>query len=173
MAASATPLLRRGSSAKTFGYSMTHHHNTTRYDAVVVGAGPNGLAAAITLARAGRAVLVLEAEPTIGGGTRSEALTLPGFVHDICSAVHPLGVGSAFFRALPLHEHGLHWIYSPAPLAHPFDDGTAATLERSVGATGAALSEDAAAYWGLIAPLARHWDRIAPGILGPLRLPRH
>jgi phytoene dehydrogenase-like protein len=152
---------------------MTFDHNATRYDAVVVGAGPNGLAAAITLARAGRSVLMLEAEPTIGGGTRSAALTLPGFVHDICSAVHPLAVGSAFFRALPLHEHGLHWIYSPAPLAHPFDDGTAATLERSVGATGASLGEDAAAYWRLIAPLARQWERIAPGILGPLRLPRH
>jgi phytoene dehydrogenase-like protein len=152
---------------------MILRHSATRYDAVVVGSGPNGLAAAITLARAGRSVLVLEAEPTIGGGARSAALTLPGFVHDICSAVHPLAVGSMFFRTLPLHQHGLEWIYSPAPLAHPFDDGTAATLERSVGATGATLGEDAAAYWQLIAPLARHWGRIAPGILGPPRLPRH
>jgi phytoene dehydrogenase-like protein len=144
-----------------------------KYDAVVVGAGPNGLAAAITLARAGRSVLVLEAEPTVGGGTRSAELTLPGFTHDICSAVHPLGVGSAFFRDLPLRDYGLEWIYSPAPLAHPFDDGTAATLERSVSATGATLGGDAAAYWRLMAPLARRWDQIAPGILGPISLPRH
>src|SRR5215212_3839036 len=146
---------------------------TSSYDAIIVGAGPNGLAAAITMARAGRSVLVLEAEPTVGGGTRSAALTLPGFVHDICSAVHPLGVGSTFFRTLPLHDHGLEWIYSPAPLAHPFDDGSAATLERSVAGTGARLGGDAAAYWRLMAPVARRWDAIAPGILGPLSLPHH
>src|ERR687886_64230 len=123
------------------------------YDAVVVGAGPNGLAAAITLARAGRAVLVLEANETIGGGVRSAALTLPGFVHDICSAVHPLGVGSAFFRELPLHAHGLEWIHPPAPMAHPFDDGTAAVLERTISATSAYLGSDAAAYERLMAPV--------------------
>src|ERR1051326_8926475 len=88
------------------------------YDAIVVGAGPNGLAAAVTLARAGRAVLVLEAKETIGGGSRSMALTLPGFVHDVCSAIHPMGIGSPFFRSLPLEEHGLHWIQPPVPLAH-------------------------------------------------------
>src|SRR5829696_9089326 len=135
--------------------------STQTYDAIVVGAGPNGLAAAITLARAGRAVLVLEAEPAIGGGSRSAELTLPGFVHDICSAVHPLGVGSEFFQSLPLREHGLEWIHPPAPLAHPFDDGTAATLERSVGATGATLGNDAEAYWRLMAPIARDWQKIA------------
>jgi phytoene dehydrogenase-like protein len=144
-----------------------------RYDAVVVGAGPNGLAAAITLARAGRSVLVVEAEPTVGGGARSAELTLPGFVHDICSAVHPLGVGSPFFRELPLHEHGLEWIHPPAPLAHPFDDGTAATLHRSVRATGATLGQDDQAYWRLMAPIARNWEKIAGGVMGPLRLPRH
>src|SRR6184192_3195785 len=108
-------------------------------DAVVVGSGPNGLAAAITLARAGCSVLVCEAAATIGGGTRSAELTLPGFRHDVCSAVHPLAVGSPFFRSLPLAEHGLDWIHPPAPLAHPLDDGTAAMLERSFVETGKSL----------------------------------
>src|SRR5947209_5079793 len=94
------------------------------YDAVIVGAGPNGLAAAITLARAGRSVLVLETKETIGGGSRSMELTLPGFVHDVCSAIHPLGIGSPYFRSLPLEQHGLQWIQPPTPLAHPLDDGT-------------------------------------------------
>jgi len=143
------------------------------YDAVVVGAGPNGLAAAITLARAGRAVLLLEAELTVGGGTRSAELTLPGFLHDICSAVHPLGVGSAFFQSLSLREHGLEWIHPPAPLAHPFDDGTAATLERSVGATSATLGGDAAAYWRLMSSIVRDWEKIAYTTHGPLRLSPH
>src|SRR5512132_4662327 len=123
---------------------MSYTHST--YDAIIVGAGPNGLAAAITLARAGRAVLVLEAEPTVGGGARSAALTLPGFVHDICSAVHPLAVASPFFSSLPLAEHGLEWIYPPAALAHPFDEGTAVILQRSIEATGDTLGSDAAAY---------------------------
>ncbi|MDQ3973565.1 MAG: FAD-dependent oxidoreductase, partial [Actinomycetota bacterium] len=110
---------------------------------VVVGAGPNGLAAAITLARAGRRVLVLEAEETVGGGARSEQLTLPGFVHDVCSAVHPLAVASPFFRTLDLAGQGLRWSYPPAPLAHPLDGGIAVVLERSVEATAAALGPDA------------------------------
>src|SRR6266850_4423904 len=122
------------------------------YDAVVVGSGPNGLAAGITLAREGRSVLVLEAEETIGGGTRSAELTLPGFIHDICSAVHPLGIASPFFRTLPLAEHGVEWIHPPAPLAHPFDDGTAAVLERSVEATAATLGPDSPAYQALMRP---------------------
>jgi phytoene dehydrogenase-like protein len=146
---------------------------TKTYDAIVVGAGPNGLAAAITLARAGRAVLVVEAEPTVGGGTRSAELTLPGFVHDICSAVHPLGVGSAFFQSLPLREHGLEWIHPPAPLAHPFDDRTAAMLERSVGATGATLGEDAEKYWRLMVPVVRNWEKIAATTHAPLRFSPH
>lgn len=139
------------------------------YDAIVVGAGPNGLAAAITLARAGRAVLVLEAKETIGGGSRSMALTLPGFVHDVCSAIHPMGIGSPFFRSLPLEEHGLQWIQPPVPLAHPFDDGTAALLERSIEATGATLGRDARAYQKLMAPLVPRWNMIAEAFLGPLR----
>ncbi|MFL5803020.1 MAG: phytoene desaturase family protein [Roseiflexaceae bacterium] len=144
-----------------------------RYDAIVVGAGPNGLAAAVALARAGRSTLVLEAEPSVGGGARSAELTLPGFVHDICSAVHPLGIGSPFFRTLPLAEHGLHWLYSPAPLAHPLDDGTAVLLERSVAATAAALGRDGAAYRRLVAPLVRRWEPTAAAILGPVLPPRH
>src|SRR5215472_8498873 len=116
----------------------------TRADAVVVGSGPNGLAAAIELARAGCHVTVYEAQPTIGGGIRSGELTLPGFVHDLCSAVHPFAIVSPLFRSLPLADHGLRWIESPLALAHPFDDGTAATIERSVNATAAAFGEDAA-----------------------------
>src|SRR5262250_3092595 len=128
------------------------------YDAVVVGSGPNGLAAAITLARAGHSVLVYEARDTIGGGTRTAELTLPGFQHDICSAIHPLGVASPFFRTLPLAEHGLAWITPPAAVAHPFDDGTAAVLERSVAATADTMGEDATAYQRLMAPLVTGWD---------------
>ncbi len=145
----------------------------TSYDAVVVGSGPNGLAAAITLAQAGRSVLVLEADETIGGGARSAELTLPGFVHDVCSAIHPLGVGSSFFRALPLEAHGLEWIYPPAALAHPFDDGTAALLEGSVETTAQALGPDAAAYRKLMEPFTANWDKLADALLGPPRLPRH
>ena len=98
------------------------------YDAIIVGSGPNGLAAAITLARAGRSVLVCEANATIGGGARSAELTLPGFVHDVCSAVHPLAAGSPFFRTLPLKRFGLEWIQPEIPLAHPLDNGAAACL---------------------------------------------
>jgi phytoene dehydrogenase-like protein len=141
----------------------------TRYDAIVVGAGPNGLAAAITLAQAGRSVVVYEASETIGGGSRTKELTLPGFRHDVCSAIHPLGVGSPFFRTLPLDRYGLEWIYPPAPLAHPLDDG-AAVLERSLGAMEASLGKsDAAAWRSLFAPFVEEWESLAQGILGPLR----
>ena len=109
-------------------------------DAVVVGSGPNGLAAAITLAQAGQSVLVVEAAGTIGGGVRSAELTLPGFVHDVCSAIHPLAKASPCLGALPLDEHGLELVDPPAPLAHPLDDGTAVVLERSVDETAAGLA---------------------------------
>jgi phytoene dehydrogenase-like protein len=141
-----------------------------KYDAVVIGAGPNGLAAAITLARAGHSVIVYEAKETIGGGSRSMELTLPGFVHDVCSAIHPLGLASSFFRTLPLEQYGLEWIHPLAPLAHPLDDGSAVVLERSIEETAAGLGGDAAAYRRLMGPLAARWDTIADAFLGPLRL---
>ncbi len=144
------------------------------YDAVVVGSGPNGLAAAITVARAGLSVLVLEARETIGGSTRSAELTLPGFVHDVCSAVHPLAVSSPFFRALPLAEHGLEFIHPPAPLAHPLDGGRAVLLETSLAASVASLGADGEAYERLIGRTVKDWERLEPAVLGPLlRIPRH
>jgi phytoene dehydrogenase-like protein len=142
-------------------------------DAVVVGAGPNGLAAAIVLARAGRSVAVLEAEPTVGGGTRSAELTEPGFVHDVCSAIHPLVLGSPFFRTLDLAALGVETIQPPAPLAHPLDDGSAVLLERSVDATAEGLGADADAYRRLMGPLTAEAERLLPQLLGPLRPPRH
>jgi phytoene dehydrogenase-like protein len=143
------------------------------YDAVVIGSGPNGLAAAITLARAGRSVLVLEAEPTFGGGMRSAQHTLPGFVHDVCSTIHAFGLASPFFKTLPLEKHGLAWVHPAAPLAHPLEDGSAALLERSLAATGATLGRDAAAYVSLMQPLVAHADDLFDELLGPLRPPRH
>ena len=143
------------------------------YEAVVVGAGPNGLAAAVELARAGRSVAVLEAEETVGGGTRSAEITLPGFVHDLGSAIHPLGYASPFFRSLPLEEHGLEWVHPPAPLAHPFDDDTAAVLERSVEETAAALGPDARAYERLIKGVVRDAPKIASYFVGSPRLIQH
>src|SRR5882724_5605076 len=108
-------------------------------NSIVVASGPNGLAAAITLAQAGCGVGVIEAQPRIGGGARSMELTLPGFLHDHCSAIHPLAAGSPFFRRLPLHQFGLEWVHSRYPLAHPLDNGAAVVLHRSVDETGAAL----------------------------------
>ncbi len=111
-----------------------------QYDAIVVGSGPNGLSAAIELARTGLSVLVCEANESIGGGTRSLELTLPGFLHDVCSAVHPMAIASPFFRSLPLAEHGLEWIQPPMPLVHPLDDGPPAILERAVAAPELSLT---------------------------------
>ena len=143
------------------------------YDTIVVGSGPNGLAAAITLAQAGCSVLVFEAQETVGGGMRSAELTLPNFIHDICSAIHPLGVGSPFFRQLPLAGYGLEWITPPLAVAHPFDDGSAVTLEQSVITTAEQLGQDALAYRRLMQPFVTDWDKLAREFLGPLRLPRH
>jgi phytoene dehydrogenase-like protein len=136
----------------------------------VVGAGPNGLAAAITLARAGRSVLVLEARSTVGGGMRTAALTLPGFQHDVCSAVHPLGRSSPVFSRWPLADHGLEWIEPPVAIAHPLDDGSAALVHRDLAATTASLGEDGERYERLIGPIARDWDLIARELIGPFRL---
>ena len=143
------------------------------YDAVIVGSGPNGLAAGITLARGGKSVLVLEAKPTIGGGTRTAQLTIPGFMHDVCSALHPLGVASPFFRDLPLAQHGLEWVYPPASLAHPLDDGTAVMVEGTVKQTAANLGPDAGAYRRLMEPLVDSWQGLLDDVLGPLRFPSH
>jgi len=147
---------------------------TRSRDAIVVGAGPNGLAAAITLARAGRSVLLVEAAATVGGGTRSAELTRPGFVHDFCSAIHPLGVASPFFKTLSLREHGLEWLFPEAAVAHPFDDGPAVILERSVEATARGLGTDGAAYREAMTPLVEAADRLLPDLLAPLwPPPRH
>jgi phytoene dehydrogenase-like protein len=143
------------------------------YDAVIVGSGPNGLAAGLTLARAGHSVLVLEAKDTPGGGMRTQELTLPGFRHDVCSAVHPLAVASPFFRGIDLEGAGLEWIFPPVSLAHPFDDGSAALVTRSVSDTGAVFGADARAWNLLFGRLARRSDDVIEDLLAPLRFPRH
>jgi phytoene dehydrogenase-like protein len=142
-------------------------------DAVVVGAGPNGLAAAIELARNGRSVHLIEGQDSVGGGTRTAELTLPGFRHDICSAVHPLAVGSPFLRTLPLQEHGLELIEPSVQAAHPLGDGTAAVLMRSLEETADSLGADARAYRSLMGTFASHWDRLAEFVLAPLTRPPH
>jgi phytoene dehydrogenase-like protein len=142
------------------------------YDAIVIGSGPNGLAAAITLARAGWSVQLLEAEDTIGGGMRSKELTLPGFVHDVCSTIHAFGTASPFFRSVPLAEHGVDWAYSPAELAHPLDHGNAAILLRSVEATAARLGDDSMAYRDLMNLFVAHSAELFEDALGPVRHPK-
>ena len=144
-----------------------------QYDAIVVGSGPNGLAAAIELARRGKRVCVYEANQVIGGGARSAALTLPGFIHDTCSAVHPLAVGSPFFKTVSLAEYGLEFIDPPAAVAHPFDDGSAILLHRSVEQTSKQLGADARSYRTLLTPLVKNWENLAPALLGPVSFPRH
>jgi phytoene dehydrogenase-like protein len=146
---------------------------TERARAIVVGSGPNGLAAAVALARRGHDVTVYEAADRTGGGTRTEELTLSGFLHDVCSAVHPMGAGSPFFRSLPLAEHGLEWVHPPVLLAHPFDDGSVAVLRRSMDETAAGFGSDATAYRRLMGPFVRHWQPLMENALAPpLRVPR-
>jgi phytoene dehydrogenase-like protein len=142
-------------------------------DAIVVGSGPNGLAAAIVLAQAGRTVTVFEADAIPGGGMRSAELTLPGFVHDICSAVHPFAPISPAFRSLPLAQYGLEWVRPPAMCAHPLDDGSAASVVHDVRATAAALGADGTAYADLVGPTVAAWARLEQAVLGPPRWPRH
>jgi phytoene dehydrogenase-like protein len=140
---------------------------------LVVGSGPNGLATAIVLAQNGFAVEVRETAAIAGGGMRSGELTLPGFTHDLGSAVHPLAVASPFFGTLPLTAHGLRWIWPPAALAHPLDDGTAITLEQDVAATAEQFGKDAAAYRHLVEPLVKNWPNLLPELLRPLGWPEH
>ncbi len=143
------------------------------YDAIVVGSGPNGLAAAITMQQAGLSVLLVEAKNTVGGGLRSATFTLPHFIHDVCSAVHPLAVASPFFQTLPLKQHGLEFIHPPIAAAHPFDDGGAAALYSSVKQTAQALGADEQPYDALMQPLVKDWPRIATDVLGSLHFPKH
>ncbi len=143
------------------------------FDAIVLGSGPNGLAAAILLQQKGLAVLLIEGKNEIGGGLRSGELTLPGFTHDICSAIHPLAIASPFLRTLPLEKYGLEWITPPVAAAHPFKDGTAASLVGSVDATANTLGKDQQAYHRLMDPLVRDWERLAPELLGPIHFPAH
>jgi phytoene dehydrogenase-like protein len=143
------------------------------YDAVVVGAGPNGLAAAITLINTFKSVLLLEAKETIGGGVRSAELTHPAFIHDICSAVHPLAISSPFFRQLELQRYGLSWIQPEIPLAHPFEDGSALYLHRSLEVTGNVLGPDGTAYKNLLAPFVKDHEKLVSEILAPLHFPEN
>jgi phytoene dehydrogenase-like protein len=142
-------------------------------DAIVVGSGPNGLSAAIALARAGRSVTVYEALDRIGGGVSSAELTLPGFTHDVCSAVHPTAVASPFWRTLPLSEHGLTWIEPKAEVAHPLDEGPAAIAWRSLADTARDLGEDANAYRDLAGPVVDAWPKLLPSVLGAPGIPPH
>ena len=144
-----------------------------QFDAIVIGAGPNGLSAAIELARAGRSVRVVEAAQRVGGATRTEELTRPGFKHDVCSAIHPLGVASPFFRSLELERFGLEWIQPRVPLTHPLAHGDVVVLQRSVVATACRLGRDGAAYAHLLEPLVTKMDLLLADVLKPIRFPTH
>ncbi len=143
------------------------------FDAIIVGSGPNGLAAAITLQKAGLSVLVVEGKDSIGGGMRTLELTLPGFKHDVCSAIHPMAVGSPFFANIPLHEHGLEFIPAPLAAAHPLDNGETAILSKSIKETATSLGIDHDAYLSLIEPLVESWPKIAADVMSPLHFPKH
>jgi phytoene dehydrogenase-like protein len=146
---------------------------SSNYDATIVGSGPNGLSAAITLAEQGISVLVLEAHEHIGGGARSAELTLPGFTHDVCSAIHPMAALSPAFRHMALETRGVTWIETPVALAHPLDDGRAALLRRSLDETALGLDGDADSYRTLLASWVARSATLFPELLGPLRVPRH
>lgn len=147
--------------------------STKDFDAIVVGSGPNGLSAAIHLQQSGLSVLLLEAKNDIGGGLRTASLTLPGFLHDVCSAVHPLAMRSPFFKTLKLEQNGVEFIHSPIPLAHPLDAGEAAFLHPSLSETARALGEDEAAYLTFFQPIQKTWNDIESDLLGPIRFPTH
>lgn len=152
---------------------LRHTPEHDAYDAIVIGSGPNGLAAAVTLARAGKSVLVVEANELPGGGARSMELTLPGFTHDVCSAIHPLGIASPFFQSLPLDEYGLQWIHAASPLAHPLDTGSAVIVEKDFHAMCAKLGADGAMYHRWMAPFLPHLNTIFEQTLGPLKAPNN
>jgi phytoene dehydrogenase-like protein len=143
------------------------------YDAIVIGSGPNGVAAALVLIQTGMKVLLLEAAPTIGGGCRSAELTLPGFVHDVCSSIHPMGIGSPYFRTLQLEKFGLRWVHPEAAYAHPLDNGTAGVVYRSIEKTAETLGRDGDAYTTLMHSLNPHWDIVCEALLEPLKMARH
>jgi phytoene dehydrogenase-like protein len=143
------------------------------YDVVVVGSGPNGLSAAITLQNAGLKILLIEGTSTVGGNMRSGELTLPGFIHDIGAAIHPMAASSPFFSSLPLKEFGVEYIFPEYSVAHPFDDGTAAILESSIRSTASRLGNDSESYIQLFSRLTKEWPLIDSAVLGPLRFPRH
>jgi phytoene dehydrogenase-like protein len=146
---------------------------TADFDALVIGSGPNGLAAAIAMQQQGLSVLIIEGKNEIGGGLRSAELTLPGFVHDVCSAIHPLAIGSPFFNTLPLQDHGLFYTFPELAVAHPFDDGTAAVLQHSVEDTAKLLGADEQTYLKLMGGLVKDWPDIAADVLGPLHFPKY
>ena len=147
--------------------------SNTDYDAIVVGSGPNGLAAGITLQQQGLSVLLMEGKETIGGGLHSTELTLPGYTHDVCSAIHPLAVASPFFQSIPLKDFGLEFIHPPVLAAHPFDDGSAGVLHRSLEQTADSLGKDKETYLKLIQPLINNWPAISADVLAPFHIPRH
>ncbi len=160
-------MLRRTVSAAQ-DFAQSDEPLRAEYDAVVVGSGPNGLTAAVCLALAGKQVCVIEAAPTIGGGLRTHTATLPGFQHDQCAAVFPLGVASPYLRALPLEEHGLTWVHPDAPLGHSFVDSPALLAERSLDATSAALGQEGNGWRKSFARFAEHSDELLPDLLAPL-----
>jgi phytoene dehydrogenase-like protein len=142
----------------------------TSYDAVIIGSGPNGVAAAIVLAQKGLKVVLLEARETIGGGCRSAELTLPGFTHDICSSIHPLGLGSPFFRQLDLEKFGLKWVAPDGAYAHPLDGGRAGVVYRSIEKTAETLGRDGKSYIELMKSINPDWDKVCESALDPLNL---
>ena len=153
--------------------SKTARPELPKSDVIVVGSGPNGLAAAIRMAQAGRSVVVVEAADQPGGGVRSQELTRPGFIHDVCSSVYPMAVSSPFFKTLPLHEHGLEWIYPLAEVAHPLDDGTAVMLYRSLEETTRNFGLDGENYKALFSDFVARWNELTEDALAPLRIPKH
>lgn len=145
----------------------------TEYDAIIIGSGPNGFAAAITLQQQGLKTLLMEGAETIGGGMRSQALTIPGFLHDVCSAIHPMALASPFFASLPLADFGLEFTYAPIELAHPLDDGTTALMYRDLAKTAEGLGVDGARYADIMAPIVKNWESLALDTMGSLRFPKN